>query len=174
MPPGCAVRAPEILPAGLKVLEGLKRELARYRQRPFLDALMAGCALVATADGSVSLSERSRVDRIIESLGELDIFDPHEAVNRFNDYAEVIAADAERGRHEALDAIAEHAGDKDRARLLLRACIAVSLADDNFRPEERARIAEICDTLELPETALDEALAVYTRPGKVTRSPRRS
>lgn len=149
------------------MLEALKRELARYRQRPFLDALMAGCALVATADGAISLSERSRVDRIVESLRELDIFDPHEAVNRFNEYAEDIAADAERGRRDILLAIGEHAGDEGHARLLLRACIAVSLADDDLRPEEHARIADICDALDLPKGALEEALELYTRPGKV-------
>lgn len=132
--------------------------------------MMAGCALVATADGSVSLSERSRIDRIFESVGELEIFNPHEAVNRFNDYAESIVADAESGLREALVMIAEFAGDNAHARLLLRACIAVSLADDDFRPEERTRIADICDALELPESALEEALAIYTRPGKVTRS----
>jgi tellurite resistance protein len=153
----------------MAVLDGLKRELARYRQRPFLDALMAGCALVATADGTVSLSERSRVDRIFESLVELEIFDPHEAVNRFNEFADDIAADAARGRHAALDAIAEQAGDEARARLLLRACVAVSLADDDLRPEERARIADICDALDLPESSLDEALDTFVRPGKVTR-----
>jgi tellurite resistance protein len=127
---------------------------------------MAGCALVATADGAVSLSERSRVDRILESLDELEIFDPHEAVDRFNDHAEAIAADARRGRGEALEAIAEYADDAAHARLLLRACIAVSIADGDIIAEERAQLINICGALELPNAVLDEALAQLARPGR--------
>lgn len=145
------------------MLDTLKRELARYRQRPFLDALMAGCAFVATADGVVSLSERSRVDRIFEGFRELDIFDPHESVDAFNEFAEAIAEDAARGRQRALAAIDDQASEPDRARLLLRACVAVSLADGDIVGEERAALADVCDALALPASALDEAIATLTR-----------
>ena len=47
---------------------------------------MAACALVAASDGRVSLSERSRVDLILESLEGLSLFDPHEGVEAFNRY----------------------------------------------------------------------------------------
>lgn len=148
------------------MLETLKRELARYRQRSFLDALMAGCALVATADGAVSLSERSRVDRIFEGFRELDIFDPHEAVDSFNDFAESIARDALRGRREALAVIDDQTGEPARAHLLLRACVAVSLADGAIAAEERAALADIRDALALPAQTLDEAIASLAPAGR--------
>jgi tellurite resistance protein TerB len=143
------------------VLDSLKRELARYRQRPFLDALMAGCAFVAAADGKVSLSERSRIDHIFESFRELDIFDPHEAVDSFNEFAEAMAENAEKGRRHALSAIDDQADEPARARLLLRACVAVSLADGNLSDIERAALADICNALALPAPVPDEVIAAF-------------
>jgi tellurite resistance protein len=147
------------------MLDTLKRELARYRHRSFLDALMAGCAFVATADGAVSLSERNRVDRIFESLHELDIFDADEAVDSFNHFAEAIAQDAGQGRREALAEIDGQADDPERARLLLRACVAVSLADGVVNDAERRALADVCDALALPPATLQEAVASLT-PGR--------
>ena len=55
----------------------------RHHNLPFLKATMAACALVATANGEVSFSERVRVDQIIETLEALQVYGPHEAVNIF-------------------------------------------------------------------------------------------
>lgn len=152
------------------MLDSLKRELERYRQRPFLDALMAGCAFVAAADGAVSLSERSRIDRIFESFSELDIFDPHEAVDSFNGFAEAMAGDAAEGRRQALSTIEDQADEPARARLLLRACVAVSLADDKVSDIERAALADVCDALALPADMLDEVFAGFgLKPGSDER-----
>lgn len=148
------------------MLESLRRELARYRQRPFLEALMACCAFVATADGVVSLSERSRVDRIFESLKELDIFDPNEAVDSFNEFADAIAADQAKGRRTALATIDDQAGEPKRAQLLLRASVAVSLADGELHDEERAALGDVCDALALAPTALDDAITSFEPSGR--------
>ena len=57
--------------------------MERHHNLPFLKATMAACALVATANGEVSFSERVRVDQIIETLEALQVYGPHEAVNIF-------------------------------------------------------------------------------------------
>ena len=63
------------------LFDSFRRELQRHRQLPFLEAVAAACALVATADGEVSFYERARLDVVVESLSELKLFDPHEVVN---------------------------------------------------------------------------------------------
>lgn len=156
--------------SGQPLLDTLKRELERYRKRPFLDALMAGCALVATVDGNISLSERSRVDRIFESFRELDIFDPHEAVNSFNDFADALAEDSDKGRAAALGAIDDQASDPEKALLLLRACVAVSLADGVMTTEERDALTDVCDALALPRTTLDTAVGSLNRLSRSARA----
>ena len=67
-----------------------QEQMERHRNRPFLRAVMAACALVAAADGKVSLAERVRVDQILDTLEELRIFDPHEGVDLFNEFTDAI------------------------------------------------------------------------------------
>ena len=138
----------------------LKQELARHRQRPFLEAAMAACALIASADGEVSFSERTRMDAVLESLAELRVFDPHEAVDLFNARVEALQVDREAGRAAAFEAIRRGAAAAGAAELLVRICVAISLADGKYVPHERAMLGLICAALNLEPEAVDEAQAV--------------
>jgi len=108
------------------LLNNFQEALERNRNRPFLGAAMAACALVATADGKVSLGERVRIDQILETLEALKIFDPHEAVNLFNDYADAILASPHAGHDKALAALRAVATDDETKTLIIRICCAVS------------------------------------------------
>ncbi|MEK9644418.1 MAG: hypothetical protein VW547_02635 [Alphaproteobacteria bacterium] len=63
--------------------ETLRRGLARFPNRAFLDAVMAAAALVATADGEVTFSELSKLDDVLENVQDLQIYDPHVAVDLY-------------------------------------------------------------------------------------------
>jgi tellurite resistance protein TerB len=146
------------------MFERLRQEIERHRQRPFLEAAMAACALIASADDEVSFSERARMDAVLESLAELRVFDPHDAVNLFNARVEALQADREAGRADAFEAIrrgaARGASDDGAAELLVRICVAISLADGKFVSHERAMLGLICASLNLAPEAIDEAQAV--------------
>lgn len=142
------------------MFERLKQELARHRQRPFLEAAMAACALIASADGEVSFSERARMDAVLESLAELRVFDPHQAVDLFNVRVEALQADREAGRAAAFEAIRRGVAEEGAAELLLRICVAISLADGTYDSSERAMLGLICASLNLTPEAIDEAQAV--------------
>ncbi len=141
------------------MFDRLKQELARHRQRPFLEAAMAACALIASADDEVSFSERARMDAVLESLAELRIFDPHQAVDMFNGWLESLQADREAGRAEAFEAIRRGATEDGAAELLVRISVAISLADGKFVSAERAMLGLICASLDLAPEAIDEAQA---------------
>ena len=142
------------------MFDRLKQELARHRRRPFLEATMAACALIASADEEVSFSERARMDAVLESLAELRIFDPHEAVDLFNDHLAAFAADRHEGEAAAFDAIRRGTAAEGAGELLVRICVAISLADGNFASSERAMLGLICSALSLPPATIDEAQAV--------------
>jgi len=142
------------------MFERLKQELARHRHRPFLEAAMAACALIASADDEVSFSERARMDAVLESLAELRIYDPHEAVNLFDTRVAALRTDREAGQTAAFAAIRRGAGAPEAAELLLRICVAISLADGKFVSHERAMLGLICATLNLPPERIEEARAV--------------
>ena len=121
---------------------------------------MAVCALMASADDEVTFSERARMDSVLESLAELRIFDPHDAINLFNARVEALQSNREQGQSQAFDAIRRGAGDESAAQLLLRIAVAISLADGEFVPNERAMLGLICASINLPPEAIDEAQAM--------------
>ncbi|MDA0784906.1 MAG: TerB family tellurite resistance protein [Proteobacteria bacterium] len=136
------------------LFDRFRKELQRHRQRPFLEAVAAACALVATADGEVSFSERARLDAVVESLSELRLFDPHEVVNAFDEHVAVLAADANGGHNKMLKTITAGTGNEGAADLLLRISVAMSLADGRDSADEQKVIVQICAALGLaPEAA---------------------
>lgn len=118
--------------------------LDRQKSRPFLEGVMAACAIVATTDGEVSLAEQVRVDQILETLDQLKVFDPHEGVDIFREYTDAILENPERGHEDALEVIARIAQDPETGALLLRVCIAVSEADGELSLADQIEIVSIC------------------------------
>lgn len=135
------------------MFEGIKHALeeraGRQKNRAFLEGCMATCALVAIADGEVSLSERSRVDQILEAIDRLRFFDVHEAVNLFNEYVDAIVSDGPKGRQTALKAVQEMRHDAGDAVLMVKIALAISLADGVFMDSEREQCLAICRVLGL-------------------------
>ena len=110
---------------------------------------MAASALVALADGKVTLSESHRVDQVLEYLEQLRIFDVHEAIDLFHGFINGIREDPQVGEARALKAVAQVADNAEAARILVRVCIAVSQADGEVHPAEIMGIETICDVLGL-------------------------
>ena len=130
--------------------ETLRNSLSRIRNRQFLDATMAATALVATADGEVTFSELSALDTVLESIQDLQIYDPHLAVDKYKDFADAIADDPESGRRNAIAAVHKIAGDADAAELVIRVAVAISKADGELSPQEAKSISDLCETLGVP------------------------
>lgn len=131
------------------IRHALNERLARHKYWPFLDACMSACALVAIADGEVSLSEQSRVDQILEQIDRLKLYDVHQAVDLFNERVDAIVNNRSKGRKVALDAIARVADDREAAELIVKVSLAVSWADGTFLESERAQLDAICSVLGL-------------------------
>jgi tellurite resistance protein len=109
---------------------------------------MAACALVSMADGSVSLRERVRLDRLMETLDALKVFDPHEGVEIFNEFVAALERDTDRGRRQILHVVAaETEGDTEKALLLARICLAVSEKNGHLPGVARREIGDLCRTI---------------------------
>jgi len=138
------------------VFERFRLELNQHKQRPFLEAVAAACALVATADGEVSFSERARLDTVIESLSQLRLFDPHEVVDAFDEHVAQLADDDD-GVAAMLKVISAGTRAEGAADLLLRISAAMSLADGRDSSDEHEIIHKICAALQLPDTSVEQA-----------------
>ncbi|MGO1117446.1 tellurite resistance TerB family protein [Rhodovibrionaceae bacterium A322] len=134
--------------------EAFEQQTLRVRNRSFLEATMATCALVALADGVVTFPERVRIDQMLESLTELKAFDPHEAVDLFNDYVEELQEDPAKGHARAISAIRAILDNPESAHLMLRIAYELSKADGEITRSERYRIKEIATLLEIAPPTL--------------------
>lgn len=133
-------------------LELCHEQAERRRNRPFLRAAMAGCALVSMASGSVTLRERVRVDQVLETLDSLQVYDPHEGVELFNEFVDALHRSEHDGRKRALEAIdAEVAQEPEKAEILIRICLAVIELEDGILTRGRDQVAALFERLGVSE-----------------------
>lgn len=130
-----------------ELINDFQDHLDRRRNRPFLSASMGACALVAASDGDVSFGERVRVDQILGTLKELQVFDPHEGIDIFNEFTDDILAHPKDGRARTWQVIMDGAPDAESRVLLVRMCLAVSEANAETSLADQIEIVSICGQL---------------------------
>lgn len=132
----------------LGILDDLKSifqdRAEKEKNRPFLQASMAACAMVSASEGEVSFADRIRVDQIMETLTQLKAFDPHECVDLFNYYTGLILASPKAGRETALTTIKKVSSDPKTAELLINLCLAVSQSNGVTSLVEHIEIVSLC------------------------------
>ncbi len=129
-----------------------RSHIERQANRAFLEGVMAACALVASADGEISFGERVRVDQILQTLEKLKVFDPHEGVNIFNEYTDLILEHPATGHETAFLAMEKIAREPENGALMVRICIAVSEADGDNKLADQIEIVTLCSRLGLDPT----------------------
>lgn len=132
----------------LSTLTSLYRDqIERQKNRPFLEAVMSAAALVCAADGEITFSERVRLDQIIEALTQLDVFDPHEAVDLFNEYTHAITENSQVGRDAAFARIEPFATDPEISALILLVCLGILDVEGEDSLIEEIEIVQLCTRL---------------------------
>ena len=127
----------------------LKTEALKYKNKDFLNAAMAGCALVAMADGSVSAEEKQKMIKFIESNDALSVFTTSDVIKAFQDHVSQLEFDKDIGHAKALQALHKMKSNEGAARLLVRMVIAVAASDGNFDAKEQAVASKIVKELGL-------------------------
>ena len=125
----------------------LKTEALKFKNKDFLNAAMAGSALVSMADGSVSTEEKQKMIKFIESSDALSIFPTSEVIKAFQDFVAQLEFDKDIGEAKAFQALGKMKSNVEAARLLVRMIIAVASADGNFDANERVVAAKIAKEL---------------------------
>ena len=123
--------------------------IKRFKNKEFMDAVVAGCALVAAADGHIDASEKQKMAGFIHRSEELKVFDMNTVIKQFNKFAEGFEFDHEIGKGEALRTVGKIKKNEEAAKLLIRVCCAIGAADGDFDDDEKAMVREICTELNL-------------------------
>ena len=137
----------------LALTEKLRLELERYRNKDFLKAVLAVCALSAHADPKIGLATRYRVDEVLDRLDLIQLFDRAKVNEVLDDYIYGIEQDPPAAAEILHAKIQRLSGDHKKARTLLRIAYLIIIADDLITPAEQAEFNRLCQIL-----AIDPAL----------------
>ncbi|WP_275575092.1 tellurite resistance TerB family protein [Methylocucumis oryzae] len=80
----------------------LKTEALKFKNKDFLQAAMAGSALIAMADGSVSAEEKQKMVKFIEGHDALSVFTTSDVIKAFQDYIGQLEFDKDIGEAKAI------------------------------------------------------------------------
>ncbi len=127
----------------------LKTEALKFKNKEFLEAAMAGSALIAMADGKISSEEKQKMIKFIENHDALSIFTTSDVIKAFQDFVGQIEFDKDIGDAKAFLALGKMKSNVEAGRLLVRMIIAIASSDGNFDAQEQAVAAKIAKELAL-------------------------
>ena len=110
---------------------------------------MAGSALVAMADGSVSSEEKQKMVKFIESHDALSIFTTSDVIKAFQDFVGQLEFDKDIGEAKAYEALGKMKSNAPASRLLVRMIIGIASSDGNFDDSEKKVAVRIARELGL-------------------------
>jgi tellurite resistance protein TerB len=125
----------------------LKTEALKFKNKDFLNAAMAGSALVAMADGSISSEEKQKMIKFIENNDALSVFTTSDVIKAFQDYVGQLEFDKDIGEAKAYQALGKLKTNSEAARLLVRMIIAIASSDGNFDDQEKKVAVRIAKEL---------------------------
>ena len=135
--------------------QGLLNEVNKYKNREFMEAVVAGCAIVAAADGDISGSEKQKMIGFMQNSDELKVFKVEDIITFFGQVAGKFEFDREIGRAEALKVIGRLKKNESAARIMVRVCCVVGGSDGTFDDAEKKAVRSICAELGLNPAEFD-------------------
>ena len=132
-----------------KLQDNLKDNIKKFKNKDFMEAVVAGCALVAYADGVIKPEEKNKMLRFIQQSDDLKMFDMNQVIESFQKQIQKFDFDVNIGKGEALKAIGKLAKKPEEAKMMVWVCCAIGAADGNFDDTEKQVVREICQTLTL-------------------------
>jgi tellurite resistance protein TerB len=133
----------------------LKNDVLKYKNKDFLNAAMAGSALIAMADGSISAEEKQKMVKFIEHNESLSVFTTKDVIDAFQNFVGQIEFDKDIGTAAAYQAIAKMKSNSEAARLLIRMIISIGASDGNFDADEKRIAVKIAKELALNPAEFD-------------------
>lgn len=126
----------------------IANEITKFQSRDFMEAVVAGCTMVAAANGEFKSEEKQKMLNALKMNDSLKVFDQSDVIKVFNGFSEKFEFDIGIGNAEALSTISKMAG-KDGADLIVSVCCAIGAADGDFDADEKSCVIDICNALKL-------------------------
>jgi len=136
-------------------MSDLKTAALKFKNKEFLNAAMAGAALIALADGEISASEKQKMVKFIENHEALSIFTTKDVIDAFQEFVTQIEFDKDIGDAKGYAALGKLKGNDEASRLVIRMIISIAASDGNFDADEKVVAVKIARELNLNPTDFD-------------------
>ncbi|CAG1021430.1 hypothetical protein DOJK_00983 [Patescibacteria group bacterium] len=133
----------------------LKTDVLKFKNKDFLNAAMAGSALIAMADGTITSEEKWKMIKFIEHHDALSVFNTKDVIEAFQTFVSQMEFDKDIGEAKAYQAIAKMKSNNEAARLVIRMVVGIASADGNFDANEKKVAAKIAVELGLNPTEFE-------------------
>lgn len=127
----------------------LKTEALKFKNKDFLNATMAGSALIAMADGVITPDEKQKMLKFIQAHDALSIFSTTDVVNAFQTYVNQLEFDRDIGEAKAFETLKKMESNAPAARLIIRMVISIAGSDGEFDKHEQIMALRIARELNL-------------------------
>ncbi len=133
-----------------KLTAAVQDRAARAQSRAAIDAALAAAALVATADGEVTLAKRVALDKALGAIEAFRGLNPQAAAEIFDSHAYKLRARRPSSRERVLKAVAGTAGDEGAVETVTQTVSAIAHAEDGASIRTVKEIAAISEALGRP------------------------
>jgi tellurite resistance protein TerB len=138
-----------------EVSKTLKDEVSKVKNQTFLEGVVAGCTLVANADGVVKPEEKQKMMGFMRNNDIMSVFKTEDIIKLFEKYSSRFEFDSQIGEMDTLAAVGKLRAKPDQARLLVRVSCAIAGSDGDFDEDEKVAVRKICSELGLNPADFD-------------------
>lgn len=136
-------------------MSDMKTAALKFKNKEFLNAAMAGSALIALADGEISAPEKQKMVKFIETHEALSIFTTSDVIKAFQDFVSQIEFDKDIGDAKAYAALSKLKSNEEASRLVMRMILSIAASDGNFDDDEKRVAQKIARELNLNTSDFD-------------------
>lgn len=140
-----------------EVSNTLRDEVKKIKNQTFLEGTVAGCTLVAFADGVVRPEEKQKMMGFMRNNDALSAFDSGDIIKLYDKFSGRFEFDRSIGEADALQAVGKLKKNENEARLLVRVCCSIGSSDGTFDALEQEVVRKICRELGLNPADFDLA-----------------
>lgn len=130
-------------------LKGMFKSAKKVQNKDTLEAVVAGCMLIAAADGTVEKPEMEKMINLLSTDPNLSAFKPAEIRIIAGKYQTRLEADFMVGQKQMLKEISDISDDSDKCEEVFLNMVAISKADGEVEPEEKAVLLKVAGLLSL-------------------------
>jgi tellurite resistance protein TerB len=132
------------------------KNMKKFANTAFMEAVLAICARVAAADGEISDSEKKKVAAAIGRTEALQVFDAAKLRTVFNEYCELAVDDF--GALELPKKVKKLAGNRDAAIQAVKIGYIIANEDGNVDETEKTALRQILKELQISADEADLTL----------------